>query len=81
MFHKLEDSYCIYQKNGIYKQECLYERNGYLYVKQGNGYSRLIRLNWDNRLGTTCPNTFVEEIITDKQYEIEPFKNWIKLKE
>ena len=53
----------------------------YLYVKKGGGYSRLMRLNWDNRLGTTCPNTFIEEIITDKQYEVEPFKNWIKLKE
>lgn len=80
MFHKIEDACCIYHRNGIYKQECIYQRNGYLYVKQGAGYSRLVRL-FTGQFGTSCPNTIVDEIIMDAEYEVEPFKNWIKLKE
>lgn len=79
MFHEVPDSFCIYHKNGIYRQEKLYQRNGYLYVRQGNGFSRLIKVSWDGRLATTCPNTFIDDIITDLPYEVEPYKNWLKL--
>lgn len=61
LFHIIDDSFVIYRKNGIYKQEQVYERNDYLYTKQDNGFSRLCE-TWEGKLGTTCPNTIIEEI-------------------
>lgn len=78
LFHIIDDSFVIYRKNGIYKQEQVYERNSYLYTKQGNGFSRLCK-TWEGKLGTTCPNTIIEEI-QGVDYEIEPYTKWIKLK-
>ena len=78
LFHIIDNSFVIYRKNGIYKQEQVYERNGYLYTKQGNGFSRLYE-TWEGKLGTTCPNTIIEEI-QSVDYEIEPYTKWIKLK-
>lgn len=78
LFHIIDDSFVIYRKNGVYKQEQVYERNGYLYTKQGNGFSRLCE-TWEGKLGTTYPNTIIEEI-QGVDYEIEPYTKWIKLK-
>lgn len=78
LFHIIDDSFVIYRKNGIYKQEQVYKRNGYLYTKQGNGFNRLCE-TWEGKLGTTCPNTIIEEI-QGVDYEIEPYTKWIKLK-
>lgn len=78
LFHIIDDSFVIYRKNGIYKQEQVYERNGYLYTKQSNGFSRLCE-TWEGKLGTTCSNTIIEEI-QGVDYEIEPYTKWIKLK-
>lgn len=78
LFHIIDDSFVIYRKNGIYKQEQVYERNGYLCTKQGNGFSRLCE-TWEGKLGTTCSNAIIEEI-QGVDYEIEPYTKWIKLK-
>ena len=78
LFHIIDDSFVIYRKNGIYKQEQVYERSSYLYTKQGNGFSRLCE-TWEGKLGTTYPNTIIEEI-QGVDYEIEPYTKWIKLK-
>ena len=74
----IEDSGGVYRKNGMYKEEEVDEDKGYVYTKQGNGFSRLCE-TWEGKLGTTCPNTIIEEI-QGVDYEIEPYTKWVKLK-
>lgn len=41
LFHRVEDSFAVLLKSGVYRQSELFERNDFLYAAHGTGFVKL----------------------------------------
>ena len=63
LFHKIEDAQAIISSRGVYRQVDVYQRDGYVYVKWGNGFI------WLGRNGTSKPDVMFHELFVDDEID------------